>query len=94
MPMDFVKTRQQCGQRLGIAALVRTVYQNDGVRGLFAGLGPRVCHVALTSATFFALFEYTKLLMKPQRAPGDFSLLPKLFRKRRDHVWKRQLVVE
>lgn len=132
MPMDFVKTRQQCGaespsspllaepllrsllvstkpasstscrvrpaaapagQRLGIAALVKSVYANDGIRGLFAGLGPRVCHVALTSATFFALFEYTKLLLKPQRAHGDFSLLPKLIRKRRDHVWKRQMVV-
>lgn len=63
-------------------------------QGLFKGLGPRVAHVALTSATFFALFEYTKLLLKPQRVRGDFLLLPKLIRKRRDHVWKRQLVIE
>lgn len=31
MPMDFVKTRQQCGQRLGVIALVQLVHANDGL---------------------------------------------------------------
>ena len=79
---------------MGVLALVRAIIAQDGVSGLFAGLGPRVAHVALTSATFFGLFEYSKLLMKPNRTATDIALLPKLIRKRRDNVWKRQFVVE
>ena len=70
------------------------MYATEGARGLFAGLGPRVAHVALTSAAFFALFEYGKLLLKPNRAEGDKRLLPKLISKRRELIWKRQFVPE
>jgi solute carrier family 25 S-adenosylmethionine transporter 26 len=94
MPLDFIKTRQQCGAVGGVSALVRGVIAAEGLPGLFSGLGPRVCHVASTSAVFFGLFEAAKLLLKPERTAADRLLLPKLIRKRRDHVWKRQLVLE
>jgi hypothetical protein len=129
MPLDFIKTRQQCGATGGAVALVRGVLAAEGAAGLFRGLGARVCHVAATSACFFGCFEFTKLLLKPDRTEADRLLLPKvskatalhktllcllscalapwpgapadaprhrpqLIRKRRDHVWKRQLVLE
>lgn len=94
MPLDFVKTRQQCGAAGGVAALVRSVVAAEGLGGLFQGLVPRVCHVACTSAVFFGLFEGAKLLLKPEREELDADLLRKLSLKRRDHVWKRQLVLE
>ena len=93
-PAAARQTRQQCGAVGGAAALVRSVVAAEGVGGLFSGLGPRVCHVASTSAVFFGLFEGAKLLLKPDRTEHDRLLLPKLIRKRRDHVWKRQLVLE
>jgi hypothetical protein len=94
MPLDFVKTRQQCGAGVGVLGLVRGVIATEGIGGLFSGLAPRVCHVAMTSSVFFGLFEGTKLLLKPQRTEDDRPLLPKIMGKRRDHVWKRQLVLE
>ena len=128
MPLDFIKTRQQCGATGGALALVRGVLAAEGAAGLFRGLGARVCHVAATSACFFGCFEFAKLLLKPDRTEADRLLLPKvcnaccvlvhigaalfcafypvhreltrravapqLIRKRRDHVWKRQLVLE
>lgn len=78
MPLDFVKTRQQCGAVGGVAALVRGVVAAEGYRGLFSGLGPRVCHVAATSSVFFGLFEGCKLLLKPDRTEQDRLLLPKV----------------
>lgn len=78
MPLDFIKTRQQCGATGGAAALVRGVLATEGVGGLFAGLGARVCHVAATSAVFFGLFEGAKLILKPDRTEADRLLLPKV----------------
>ena len=78
MPLDFVKTRQQCGAAGGVLGLVRSVVAAEGVQGLFAGLAPRVCHVACTSSVFFGLFEGAKLLLKPERTEKDRLLLPKV----------------
>jgi solute carrier family 25 S-adenosylmethionine transporter 26 len=77
MPLDFIKTRQQSGAVGGVGAVVRAVIAAEGVKGLFSGLGPRVCHVASTSAVFFGLFEGAKLLLKPERTAQDRLLLPK-----------------
>ena len=55
-----------------------------------------MAQTAIMSATFFALFEFWKAQLKPEqhRAPADALLKPKLWRKRRDHVWKRQFVFQ
>ncbi|CAI5511347.1 unnamed protein product [Closterium sp. Naga37s-1] len=92
MPLDLVKTRQQCGVSQGIHKIVMAVMAESGPSGLLAGLGPRVFHVSMMSAVFFGLFEYCKLIVKPDRSPSDRLYLPKIWNKRRDHIWKRQFV--
>lgn len=92
MPLDLVKTRQQCGVSESIHKIVQSVMAESGPSGLLAGLGPRAFHVSLMSAVFFGLFEYCKLIMNPDRSPTDKLYLPKIWNKRRDHIWKRQFV--
>lgn len=93
MPLDLVKTRQQCGSgALAIHRIIMQVHAESGYGGLLAGLGPRVFHVSLMSAAFFGLFEYCKLIMKPNRSESDKLYLPKIWNKKRDHIWKRQFV--
>lgn len=55
---------------------------------------PRVCQTAIMSAMFFTLFEFWKAQLKPHhhRATRDRLLEPKIWHKRRTHVWKRQFV--
>lgn len=93
MPMDYMKTRQQTGQvQLSLVATFRSVLTEEGALGFFKGLTPRLIQTTVMSALFFGLFEYSKLLLKPDRVAGDKLVLPKLVRKRRNHVWKRQFV--
>eukprot|EP00271_Cylindrocystis_brebissonii_P020805 TRINITY_DN7080_c0_g1_i1.p1 TRINITY_DN7080_c0_g1~~TRINITY_DN7080_c0_g1_i1.p1 ORF type:complete len:510 (-),score=74.59 TRINITY_DN7080_c0_g1_i1:901-2430(-) len=93
MPLDLVKTRQQCGAgALAIHQIIRQVYAESGVVGLTAGLGPRVFHVSLMSAAFFGLFEFCKMQIKPDRTSLDKLFLPKIWNKPRDKIWKRQFV--
>ncbi|CAM6120874.1 unnamed protein product [Calypogeia fissa] len=63
MPLDLVKTRQQCGLSESIPRIVVSVIREKGVQGLFAGVGSRTLHVSLMSALFFSMFEYCKLVM-------------------------------
>jgi len=95
MPLDFVKTRQQCGAVGGIVPLMRAVVAAEGVGGLFHGLTPRVGMAAATSAVFFGLFEASKMLLKPasERPAEDRDYLRKVTLKRRDQIWKRQVVL-
>jgi len=46
------------------------------------------------SAMFFTLFEFWKAQLKPHHHRGtrDRLLEPKIWHKRRTHVWKRQFV--
>eukprot|EP00245_Coleochaete_scutata_P008477 TRINITY_DN2590_c0_g10_i1.p1 TRINITY_DN2590_c0_g10~~TRINITY_DN2590_c0_g10_i1.p1 ORF type:complete len:444 (-),score=69.41 TRINITY_DN2590_c0_g10_i1:145-1476(-) len=93
MPLDLVKTRQQCGAGAeSIQKIVSAVIQEKGWTGLFAGLPPRAVHVSMMSAVFFVGFEYCKLMLKPQRTAADRELGPKIWNKRRDKIWKRQFV--
>jgi len=92
MPLDLVKTRQQCGTKQAIPFIVASVIREKGVAGLFSGLGARTVHVSLMSALFFGLFEYCKLVIKPHRTGHDKLLMPKIWTKKRDKVWKRQFV--
>ena len=52
--------------------------------------------IALQGAIFFTLFEAWKAQLKPSllRYESDRLMAPKLWRKRRDHVWKRQFVIQ
>lgn len=92
MPLDLVKTRQQCGANQAIPMIVASVIREKGAAGLFSGLGARTIHVSLMSALFFGLFEYCKLIIKPNRSAQDKLFLPKIWKKRRDKIWKRQFM--
>ncbi|XP_024362986.1 putative mitochondrial carrier protein PET8 [Physcomitrium patens] len=92
MPLDLVKTRQQCGAQQAIPMIVAGVIREKGASGLFSGLGARTVHVSLMSALFFGFFEYCKLIIKPNRSGQDKLLLPKIWNKRRSKIWKRQFV--
>ncbi|CAM6032798.1 unnamed protein product [Sphagnum compactum] len=92
MPLDLVKTHQQCGIGQGIPRIVMSVMEEKGAAGLFTGVGARALHVSLMSALFFGLFEYCKMVMKPDRIGLDKLLLPKIWSKRRTKIWKRQFI--
>lgn len=92
VPLDLVKTRQQCGMAMSIPRILGEVLAEAGPLGLLAGLGPRAMHVSMMSAVFFTLFEYGKQYMKPDREPGDKEVKVKIWTKRREKIWKRQFV--
>ena len=75
MPLDVAKTTVQCGTRKGSAsAALCWIYQQKGMKGLFAGMTPRVTQVAVMSAAFFTLFEFWKMTLKPARYGRQFAL--------------------
>ncbi|EIE21238.1 mitochondrial carrier, partial [Coccomyxa subellipsoidea C-169] len=90
MPLDFTKTVLQCGSKLPIHQVFQQTVKEKGVGGLFTGMGPRVTQTAVMSAVFFSLFEFWKAQLKSEREAEDRLLRPKMWRKRRTHVWKRQ----
>ncbi|KAL3151859.1 hypothetical protein ABBQ38_012823 [Trebouxia sp. C0009 RCD-2024] len=94
MPLDFAKTTIQCGSVQPVSQVLQAALQEHGPAGLFRGMTPRVCQTAIMSAMFFTLFEFWKAQLKPHhhRASTDRLLEPKIWHKRRDHVWKRQFV--
>jgi hypothetical protein len=50
---------------------------------------------SIMSALFFTLFECAKLALKPpaERDAADVAILPKVTKKKRDHIWKRTPIV-
>jgi solute carrier family 25 protein 39/40 len=61
MPMDVAKSiaqKQTSGQTLGTLSILRKVYSTQGVKGLYAGLTPRIGRVGLDRAFGFLAFEY------------------------------------
>lgn len=72
IPFDVVKTHKQIemgekeiysdkpGRSSGTWAIIRKIYTQNGVRGLFTGLIPRVIKVAPACAIMIATFEHGK----------------------------------
>ncbi|XP_018324006.1 solute carrier family 25 member 40 isoform X2 [Agrilus planipennis] len=73
LPFDVVKTHQQIaigGQLYGGEAkkettieIIRKIYSQHGVKGLFVGITPRVVKVAPACAIMIATFEHAKVLL-------------------------------
>ncbi|KNB43510.1 solute carrier family [Blastocystis sp. subtype 4] len=63
-PFDVVKTQQQVrsGKALPSFGIMRSVYQEDGIGGLFKGVGPRVVKSAVACALMITFYEYGKEL--------------------------------
>jgi len=68
-PLDVAKTRimlAQAGSReatLGTLGVVRLVFAERGVGGLFAGVTPRVTWISIGGAVFFGVYEKAKSLL-------------------------------
>ena len=69
-PMDVIKTRLQTAERSGNPAAVSTtwqmfrhIYKNEGVRGLFAGGGPRTIRSGPSCAIVLSSYELLKRIL-------------------------------
>lgn len=67
-PMDVVKTRTQIALSTGastprIPEVLKTVYRSEGVRGLFAGVGPRMIRAAPSCAIVLSTYEIFKRIL-------------------------------
>lgn len=67
-PLDVVKTRYLTQPKLynGMIACFQTVLQQEGVRGLFAGMAPRLALIAFGGAIYFGVYETVKQAVSSQ----------------------------
>lgn len=67
-PLDVIKTRvmlAEAGTRnKSVTKLVRSIYKEKGVKGLFAGFVPRVMWITLGGAIFFGFYDFTTRLLR------------------------------
>jgi len=62
-PIDVVKTNMQgleASKYNGPLDCFKKIYQNEGIKGLYKGVVPRLSRVVLDVALTFTLFEYIK----------------------------------
>lgn len=62
-PVDVVKTKMQgidSTRYAGFADCFKQVYQQQGVRGFYMGIGPRLVRVILDVSLTFAIFHQLK----------------------------------
>lgn len=70
-PFDVAKTQQQVrsGKALPSFGILASVYKQDGIGGLFKGVGPRVVKSACACAMMITFYEYGKdLFSKVKKA--------------------------
>lgn len=65
-PLDVTKTRimlaekQTASKKLRISTMMKSIYNEAGVRGLCAGLSTRIISFTLGGAVFFGAYDYSK----------------------------------
>lgn len=58
-PLDVIKTRVMLSaQRESIASVVRTIWEQHGIRPFFAGIGPRVMWISAGGAIFLGSYQW------------------------------------
>lgn len=67
LPADVIKTRRQAAEQAAVGPtsllrIARTIVAEEGVRGLFRGVGPRVIKVAPACAIMMGSYELFKTL--------------------------------
>lgn len=66
-PFDVIKTRIMLSHRnekiskLKISYILKDIYKDKGLQGLFAGVGPRVIWITLGGFIFFGIYEEIKI---------------------------------
>lgn len=67
-PLDVIKTRIMLAEagtkNTSIPKLVRSIYKERGVKGLFAGFVPRVLWITLGGAIFFGFYDLTTRFLR------------------------------
>lgn len=62
-PLDVIKTRimlaESGSKNVTAPRIVKTIYREKGIRGLFAGLIPRVMWITIGGAVFFGFYDLT-----------------------------------
>lgn len=60
-PLDVLKTRIMLAEstsRLSVPKILKSIYRENGIRGLFAGFTPRVVWITLGGAVFFGVYDF------------------------------------
>ena len=67
-PLDVVKTRIMLAKKsLGAKQVLTTMYRDEGLGSLFAGVLPRTVTIALGGVIFFGVYEQVKLQRKKEK---------------------------
>jgi solute carrier family 25 (mitochondrial iron transporter), member 28/37 len=78
-PLDLVKTRLQTGGEVGarryrgLGDALSRIYSEEGVRGLFRGVGPRVVFHIPAAAICWTTYEFCKHVMDKPLLPLTFK---------------------
>jgi len=70
-PLDVAKTRimlaersSEMAQRQSALFALKTVFAEKGIKGLFAGIGPRVAWISIGGAIFLGVYDWSVSLLK------------------------------
>lgn len=67
-PLDVLKTRimlSESSSRISIPKILKSIYRENGIKGLFAGFVPRVLWITIGGAVFFGVYDLmTNILNK------------------------------
>jgi hypothetical protein len=74
LPLDLVKTRKQVSTRVDLAVLqegkdmntltlLKQIFEQEGLQGLFKGYKPRMLKVTVHAGLVYTLYEYLKELL-------------------------------
>ena len=90
-PLDAVKTRLQVSKSRNLGQVLAHVRTHGGFRSLWQGTTPRVFQQALLYSSYFVLYEWLKLILKPEseREHGDRDVFHKMFAKKRTKIISR-----
>ncbi|KAK3314893.1 mitochondrial carrier domain-containing protein [Apodospora peruviana] len=69
-PLDVLKTRVMLStqrEHQGIGHIIRTIYQENGIRPFFAGIGPRVMWISAGGAIFLGSYQWAVNAMTEDR---------------------------
>lgn len=67
-PLDVIKTRimlaEAGSKNTSVTKLVKSIYREKGIKGMFAGFVPRVMWITLGGAIFFGFYDLTTRLLQ------------------------------
>ncbi|ETW03921.1 hypothetical protein, variant [Aphanomyces invadans] len=73
-PLDVAKTKRQADTHTtkkgeSTLALLRSIWVDEGVNGLFSGLGPKAAHTVLSNFFYFYWYAWLKAAYEKSRGP-------------------------